>query len=276
MSKRDLRTPEQIKEHYEIEKELASRLRQASREERRTFYKAVYDELFQRVPHHSQLTRKMDVHARQQLVVKEMKALRHFLRPHLTFLEVGPGDCRLSFEVAKRVKKVIAVDVSEEITRHTSCPDNFELILSDGCSVPVPPHSIDIVYSHQLMEHLHPDDALEQLENIYAALAPGGVYICITPNRLSGPHDISRHFDESPTGLHLREYTTTELVNLFRSVGFSEFQIFLRVKQIFVLLPVLPSVWAEWVLERLPRRLAKPLAAGFPIRKILDNVVARK
>lgn len=276
MATRDRRTPEQIREHYEIEKELASRLRLASREERRTLYKTVYDELFRRVPHHSQLTRKMDADARQRLVVKEMKALRRFLQSHFTFLEVGPGDCRLSFEVAKFVKKVYAVDVSDEITHYVSHPHNFELILSDGCSVPVSPNSVDVVYSHQLMEHLHPDDASEQLKNIHTALVPGGIYICITPNRLSGPHDISRHFDEYPTGLHLKEYTTTELVELFRSVGFSEFQFFVRIKHVFALLPLFPIKWTEWVLERLPHRLAKPLAAGFPIRKLLDNIVARK
>ena len=35
-----------------------------------------------------------------------------------------------------------------------------------------------------------------QLKNIYSALFPDGVYICLTPNRLSGRHDISRYFDE--------------------------------------------------------------------------------
>jgi hypothetical protein len=31
------------------------------------------------------------------------------------------------------------------------------------------------------MEHLHPEDAFEQLRNIIRALAPGGRYVCITP-----------------------------------------------------------------------------------------------
>ena len=70
------------------------------------------------------------------------------------------------------------------------------------------------------MEHLHPDDAAAQLQNILASLAPGGVYICITPNRWSGPHDVSRYFDEEATGFHLHEYTVGELALMFREVGF--------------------------------------------------------
>ena len=52
------RTPEQIREHYEIEKKLASQLRDATREERRSLYSSLYDELFRRVPSHPQLTDK--------------------------------------------------------------------------------------------------------------------------------------------------------------------------------------------------------------------------
>lgn len=61
------------------------------------------------------------------------------------------------------------------------------------------------------MEHLHPDDAYEQLQEIYNALIPGGIYICITPNRLSGPHDVSQYFDSIATGFHPKEYTTVEM-----------------------------------------------------------------
>ncbi len=48
--KGEYRSSEQVKEHYEIEKALATRLRESSREERRTLYASLYDELFQRVP----------------------------------------------------------------------------------------------------------------------------------------------------------------------------------------------------------------------------------
>ena len=69
----------------------------------------------------------------------------------VVYLEVGPGDCALAFEVAKHVNKVIAVDVSETITKSAHTPENFELIISDGCSIPVQPGSIDVVYSNGIV-----------------------------------------------------------------------------------------------------------------------------
>jgi len=57
------RTYEELKEHYEIEKELAEGLRNSTKEQRRKLYSSVYDELFERVPQHPQLTRKVDAEA---------------------------------------------------------------------------------------------------------------------------------------------------------------------------------------------------------------------
>jgi hypothetical protein len=51
-----LRTAEELRQHYEIEKELATRLRNSSRGERAAMYTQVYDELFRRVPKHPQWT----------------------------------------------------------------------------------------------------------------------------------------------------------------------------------------------------------------------------
>lgn len=153
-------TNEQIKEHYRIEKELSSRLRNSIREERQHLYTALYDELFKRVPHHPQLTQKSSFKVSAWVVAQRMQLISTFLRPNLTFLEVVPGDCSLSLEIAKHVKKVYAVDVSNEITKTLSSPpENFELIISDGQSIPVPENSVNIIYSHQLMEHLHHQDA---------------------------------------------------------------------------------------------------------------------
>lgn len=271
------RTPEQLREHYVIEKELAGRLRNASREERRYLYSALYDELYRRVPHHPQLTRKLDSRVRTEAVSTQMKLLGRFLKPEFTFLEVGPGDCKLAFEIAKFVKKVCAVDVSEEVTKGLSHPKNFELIISDGCSIPVTDNSVNVAYSHQLMEHLHPDDALEQLRNIYNALIPGGVYLCITPNRLSGPHDISGYFDEVATGFHLKEYTATELVSIFKTAGFSTVSAVLGVKGFQLRLPLFLVIWIESVLTTLPCSLSKRISRWLPIRLLLGiQLIAQK
>ena len=268
-TKSEQRMPEQIREHYEIEKELANKLRNASKQERRYLYSSLYDELYRRVPLHPQLTRKLSPVETTQAVSSKMKFLMPFLNKNITFLEVGPGDCALSFEVAKFVKQVYAVDVSNEITKSSTTLENFQLILSDGCSVPVPPNSVNVAYSNQLMEHLHPNDAFEQLQNIYNALIPGGVYICITPNRLSGPHDVSRDFDVIATGFHLKEYTVLELSNLFRKVGFSRVKVCIGVKVKYISLPVFPIVLCEILLDKLPYTLRKTIARNLPFSLLL-------
>jgi len=215
-------TAAQIREHYEIEKALATRLRNSTREERKQLYNSLYDEMFRRVPVHPQLLEKQSPEFQARVLPRQLRFVSRFVTGETIFLEVGPGDCAFAFAIAAHVKKVYAADVSEEVAgQPTQQPANFELIISDGCSVPLPANSIDVAYSNQVMEHIHPDDAMEQLRDIHTALRTHGVYICVTPNRLCGPHDISKYFDPVATGLHLKEYTWTELAYLFKAAGFS-------------------------------------------------------
>jgi SAM-dependent methyltransferase len=202
-------------------------------------------------------------------VERQLQNIEAFLRDDRTFLHVGPGDCALTLEAARYVKRAYAVDVSSEITKGLEAPPNFALILSDGVSIPVPPGSVDVAYSDQLMEHLHPDDASDQLKNIYEALAPGGVYFCITPNRLNGPHDISCFFDRVATGLHLKEYTVTELGRLFRETGFSRVRAFIRLGRLRIFFPPAPIEWCEGFLSALPYGPRKRIASSVPMRLLL-------
>jgi hypothetical protein len=112
------------------------------------------------------------------------------------------------------------------------------------------------------MEHLHPDDAFQQLTNIYNALTQGGIYICITPNSYTGPHDISKYFDNTSTCLHLKEYTIKELSDLFRKVGFSKLKLFAGGKGIYVPFPLWAALLIEKGLNLLPIKLRK-LTAKF-------------
>lgn len=249
----------ELNEHYVIEKDLAAQLRNSSKLERTKLYSALYNELFQRVPSHPQLTRKISSSESEQIVKIQMDFLSPFLAKDFSVLELGPGDCSLSLALAERVKAVYAVDVSDEITRLKATPDNFHLIISDGSSIPVAAASIDLAYSNQLMEHLHPEDAFEQLTNIYQALKKKGTYICVTPNRLSGPHDISKYFDPIATGFHLKEYTTAELTDLFKQVGFTQFKVLISVKSWYFSFPLpLIRFYESW-LQKAPTLIKRLL-----------------
>lgn len=257
MNRKKERTEKQVREHYEIERGLADRLRNASKKERRALYTSLYEELYRLVPHHAQSTIKASSKQQQEATKSKMKLLTKLLNRNISFLEVGPGDCALAFEVAKYVKDVYAVDVSKTITKSSNVPKNFQLFISDGCSIPVLRNSIDVCYSNQLMEHLHPDDAYDQLKNIFNVLAPGGVYLCVTPNRLNGPHDISKYFDTIATGFHLKEYTIAELSRLFKKVGFSKVMMYMGGKGKYLRLPIVFAVLCESLLESLPDKLRK-------------------
>ena len=110
---------------------------------------------------------------------RELRFLERFLSLRTRFLEVGAGDCALAFEACDLAEHVVAVDVCDR-TCGAQRPCNFELVLSDGRSVPVPARSIDVAFSNQTIGHPRPDDAREQIASIFRSLVPGGTYVCIT------------------------------------------------------------------------------------------------
>lgn len=263
------RTREDIEHHYRVEIELADRLRHAPRAERLGLYGAVYDELFRRVPNHSQLTRKVSAEERRAAVADRIALLRRFIRSDTVFLEIGAGDGSLTLEVARHARKAYALDVSREILSGVQHP-RVETVLSDGCSVPVPPGTVTLAYSFQVMEHIHPDDALEQLHNLYVAMAQGGSFVCVTPNRLNGPHDVSKFFDPVARGFHLKEYTVTELDRLFRQVGFRDVQVYLRFRGRYLKTPAALVKGLERVFGALPYALRRRLGR----KPLINNVLS--
>lgn len=257
-----MRSADRLLYHYQVERELADLLRRSTSSERTRLYSTVYNELFRRVPDHPQLCRT----DRAERINVALTLLTPFLDRGFSFLEIGAGDCAISFCVAERVAKVYAVDILDSIPAMTKRPANFELRLSDGCDIPVPPSSIDIAYSNQLIEHLHPEDALSQTKNILKALRPGGFYICITPHRFTGPHDISIYYDSEATGLHLKEYTCTELAELFRDAGFSKVRILAGAHGRFFKTAIGPINVVESSLAILPHLVRKLLVGQLPLR----------
>lgn len=253
------RSIEELRQQYEIEKKFAQVLKHASRQERKGLYAKLYNELLTTVPGFPQLAKLNDPQALTQEIRMQMNFVKKFISPETTFLELGAGNCRFALELAGYVKNVYAIEVSSVITRDIKPPSNFKLIISDGVSVPVPPESIDVAYSHQCIEHIHPDDLVEQLRDIYRALVKRGVFICATPHCFNGPHDISKYFDSVASGLHLKEYTNKELYRLFRSTGFSSVKSYFSAK-LHILLPLWPIMFIESFLYPLPYAFRKALA----------------
>jgi SAM-dependent methyltransferase len=275
--KEELRSEAQLIRHYEVEKELAKQLINSNKDERKRLYTELYDELFERVPDHPLLTRKLDPVLQKKSIQSKIGLLSKYFFIEDVFLELGPGDCALSFELCNHFKNVYAIDVSEILTDHRSIPKNFKLICSDGSSVDVPSGTVNVAYSNQLMEHLHPDDALDQIKGIYKALSNSGIYICLTPHRFMGPSDISKYFDKVATGFHLKEYTYKELCTLLKSAGFRTIHSIFRVRGIHFKVPIYIPRIIEFFLEPFPYFLRKKISNLIIIRNILSiSLIAKK
>lgn len=239
------RGPDALRRHYEIEKSLADRLRAASKQKRLSLYSEVYDAFFRRVTDLPKLAH--DPASQRQIVELQARALEPLLPPGAVYLEIGAGDGALAVHMADKAQRVIAIEASAEAVDGLEPPENFELVISGSIALDLESASVDVAYSCHVIEHLHPDDALDHVAEIRRVLRPGGSYLCVTPNRLWGPHDISQYFDDRPTGFHLREYTHSDLARLFRRAGF-ERALVQREKQRQPS-PILTSVWPYRVLE---------------------------
>ncbi len=257
----DPRTIEQLRNHFEVERELAQRLLKAPREQRTELFRTMYDELFERVPDHPRLTRRDTEEDCARAVAARMSLLRGQLDGAKTFLEIAPGDCRLAYKVCESVEQTIGVDISDQSGDSDPLrPDNFRLIVYDGYTLDLPDASADLAFSYQFLEHLHPDDVPLHFEMIHRVLKPGGRYIFSTPHRFSGPHDVSRHFCDTPQAFHLKEWTYREMMPVIRKAGFRKAHTYRFGKPRRTALANAATLALESLFGVLPRGLQKKLS----------------
>jgi SAM-dependent methyltransferase len=260
-----------LRQHFEIERKLADKLRDApSKDERRRLYGEVYRQRSELIPSHPLVQQAADEEFRSQYVEPQVKLLRSFVEAQTRFCEVGAGDGAVAKALAPHVASSVALDVTDALALPDDETVGFEFRVFDGFDLGLPPGSIDVVYSNDVVEHLHPDDMLDHAREVHGVLRPGGMYVCITPNRLSGPHDVSRHFAETPQGFHLREYSATELAAGLRRAGFSRVKVFLAFhgRRLTPLLPAALARPLEAAIEAMPRRLGHRLARALAGLKV--------
>jgi SAM-dependent methyltransferase len=246
------RSFEQLRNHYEVERAIASKLKESGREERKIIYRTMYDELFQKVPDHPRLTAREDETITSSANRSKLGLLERFMDRSKVFVEFAPGDCRFAAEVCKYFKFVQGIDISDQRGSIESVPDNFELIVYDGYNLPLKKNSVDVVFSDQLIEHLHPEDTVLHFRLVRNILKKGGVYVFRTPHRFSGPHDISGYFSDEPEGFHLKEWTYSELARLLNQVNYSSWYGIYGAKGIHIRMPVTYFSSVEKMLAILP------------------------
>lgn len=256
---RETRTPERLRAHYEAEKRLASRLRSSTREERKTLYKTLYNELFQQVPDHPRLTAPADPARLDAINRNKLKFLHDFIRPEFTVVEFAPGDCSFARVLAREVRRVVAVDISDQRPEPDPVPANLELVIYNGYELDLPESCADLVFSDQLVEHLHPEDVVLHFKLALHLLKPGGVYLFRTPHKFSGPHDISRFFSAEAEGFHLKEWTCAELAQVMFSAGYGQCFGCLAIHNHYFKMPLQLCVATEKVAMNLPEVFQRPI-----------------
>lgn len=265
-----MQSREQLREYYEIELELARRLRTSkSREQRRHLYGEVYRERSERIGQHPLVREAADPVLRARSVAPQVKLLQPLLSPQAVVLEIGAGDGAVARAIAPLVEGAIAIDVTDVLALPSQ--GNYQFAVFDGFTIDLPDGSVDLVYSNDVVEHLHPDDLLEHAREVCRVLVPGGRYVCVTPNRLSGPHDVSRHFSDVPEGFHLREYTVAELSAQLRCAGFSRQQVVVSCggRRLAPLVPAAMVGAVEAWISRVPLRARRPLARSLAALKVV-------
>jgi ArsR family transcriptional regulator len=149
--------------------------------------------------------------------------------PPLTVADLGAGEGLLSELLARRCKKVIAVDNSEKIVAFGAAKakknglKNLEFRLGDLQNPPIEPGSVDLVILSQALHHA--EDPAAALAAAYQLLKPHGQILIL---------DLLRHSFEKARELYGDRwlvFTDSELISWLVAAGFKKIEIFVVARE---------------------------------------------
>ena len=210
-----------VRTHWDLERSLRSRLLGSTPENRWDTFERAYTTLYHDLHWLNDLG-KSGVHdsaaARFGVWAQLIGA------PPKRVYEVGSGRGEMIEYLAKNGFECKATEITKERGRPWTAPHpNLQWGVSDGVHLDEfePAGYYDVVISNQVVEHIHPDDMVDHLVGVRKILVRGGSYILSTPHAVAGPSDVSSVFGEdTPLGMHLKEYTYRGLNRLLKQAGF--------------------------------------------------------
>jgi 2-polyprenyl-3-methyl-5-hydroxy-6-metoxy-1,4-benzoquinol methylase len=212
-------TYEMIMWHWELERELRTKLLASNADNRWSVFENVYSQLFGQI---YWLNRDEKVEHSRTAYFQQWKDV--IGQPPMRIYEIGSGQGGLIQYLADSEFDCRGTEITTERGQKWAVGGpNLSWGTSDGVHLDrfELSNDYDVVISDQVIEHIHPDDIPDHLQGVYSILKPGGRYILSTPHAFTGPWDVSRVFClEAPMGTHLKEYTYNELLTLIRSAGF--------------------------------------------------------
>lgn len=128
-------------------------------------------------------------------------------------LDLGSGEGYGTDLLAARAALAVGVDLAPEAIYHarrTYRRPNLRFVYTDLYELGLKDASFDIVCSLQVVEHLHqPETFMHEARRV---LAPGGLFVITTPNRLL----ISPGRDEPINPFHIIEYDSRQFMDFMR------------------------------------------------------------
>lgn len=127
-----------------------------------------------------------------------------------TILDIACGEGYGSAMLAKKAKKVIGVDISEETIRHANKrykKQNIEFKVGSCSDIPLPDGSVDYVVSFETIEH-H-DQHEQMMKEIKRVLRPNGILLISSPDK--GNYNDKLGYDNE---FHVKELNENEFKRL--------------------------------------------------------------
>jgi 2-polyprenyl-3-methyl-5-hydroxy-6-metoxy-1,4-benzoquinol methylase len=222
-------TEEMILKHWALEKSLREELLRSTPDTRWEVFEHCYSRLYRELAWLNQLEARATSSSPSVHYATWIDVIGS---PPLNIYEIGSGKGDLIHYLATCGFRCKGSEITRERGQSWSkCHPNLSWGISDGVHLEQfePEGVYDVVISDQVIEHLHPDDLLDHFRGVFEILSIGGRYIFSTPHISVGPSDISRVFQSNRLmGMHLKEYTYSELVDLLGQTGFKQLQSIIR------------------------------------------------
>ena len=246
----------------------AERLRRVESSERARAFREVYDVILGDIlEQHRRDGRTLHLGANDKIA----RFVRATAGRGAAVLEVGCGFGLTAAAVSLGQRETIGVDAApvavEAANERARGRDDLRFAVMDATRLEFPDATFDLVYTLDMVEHLHPDDLPSHLREAHRVLRRGGLYLVKTPSELTGPHE---GMDPGRHGfLHFREYRYGTLLPLLRAAGFRR---------------LASPAFSMRISCRLPGRSRTPavvnlpaeaIASAFPHRSATRNFLAR-
>ncbi len=110
------------------------------------------------------------------LRVAEIDRIVPLFPPGARVLEVGAGTGKQAFELKRRGFEVTAIEIPDS---NYAAQRVLPIVDYDGATIPLPDASVDVVFSSNVLEHVH--DLARMHSEIRRVLKPGGTCIHVLP-----------------------------------------------------------------------------------------------